>query len=76
VPRDVRCRVEVLKDPADKAGTSRHASHRGNLAIGCHPTAGNTANHGANCLGGRIASQRDGRGGSYWRRWLPACRCR
>ncbi len=78
VPRDVRLRVEALKDPTDKAGTSRHAGHRGDLAIGCHPTAGNAANHSANRLGGRIASQRDGRERLSHRkpRWLPTCRCR
>ncbi len=78
VPRHVRLRVEALKDPADKAGASRHARHRGDLTIGCHPTARNAANHGANRLGSRIASQRDGRARLSYRkaRWLPPCRRR
>ena len=78
VPRDVRSRVEVLKYPANKASTPRHSCHRGDLAIGCHPTGRNAANHGANCLGGCIASQRDGRErlSCRKRRWLPTCCCR
>ncbi len=78
VPWDVRFGVEALKDPADKAGTSRHPGHRGDLAIGCHPAARNAANHGANRLGGRIASERDGRARLSHRkpRWLPTCRYR
>src|SRR5690349_13514075 len=51
MPRDVCPGVEVLKDPADETGTSRHAGHRGDLAVGGHPTAGNAANHSANRLG-------------------------
>ena len=45
----------------NKAGTPWHAGHRGHLAIGRHPTGRNAANHGANGLGGRVASRRDGR---------------
>jgi hypothetical protein len=78
VPWNVRCRVETLKYPADKAGTPGHAGHRGDLTIGRHPTGRNATNHGANCLGGRIASQRDGRErlSCRERRWLPTCRYR
>ena len=50
VPRDLGCRVEALKDTANKAGAPRHAGHRSDLAIGRNPAPRDAADDGANCF--------------------------
>jgi len=55
VPRDLGCWVKALKDAAHKAGTPRHAGHRGDLAIGRNPTQGDAADYGANGFDSFIA---------------------
>src|SRR4029450_12278189 len=56
VPRDLGCRLKALKDTANKAGTPRHAGHRGDLAVGRNPALGDAADDGANGFDCCIAS--------------------
>jgi hypothetical protein len=55
MPRYIASRVKVLEYAADKAGAPWQSSQRGDLAIGGHPTFGNTADHGANRCGSFVA---------------------
>lgn len=55
MPRDLGYRVKALKYAANKAGPSRQAGHRGDLAIGCNPAERDAADYGANRFNGFIA---------------------
>lgn len=60
VPRDLGCWIEALENAANKAGTPRHAGHRGDLTVGCHPTRRDATNDGANGIDGCISLRLDG----------------
>ena len=56
MPGNIRCRVEVLENVANKAGAPWQAGHCGDLAIGSNPAPGNAADYSANRRGGFVAS--------------------